>query len=276
MSVGLNTAGWQANLELEFSPRPTKTVLSRKSQFGPLTVQKPLYPEGAVCHIYLLHPPGGVVGGDSLNITAHVKAGSHALLTTPGATKFYRSGGAVATQVQNLTVESNASVEWLPQENIFFPGAYCNLETTIKLSRDAHFIGWEINCLGRPANRESFSFGELESGISIYREDEPILLERLFIDGEQDLAMLSGLRSFPVNANLYVTGVRSETLEKIQSRFPDLIDASIGHTLLDDLLVSRYLGHSTEQARQLFTQIWTMVRPETCGLNASCPRIWST
>jgi urease accessory protein len=83
--------GWQASLALQFCHTPEKTLLHSAHHVGPLTVQRPFYPEGETCHLYLLHPPGGIVGGDSLDITVRLDAKSHTLITMPGASKFYRS-----------------------------------------------------------------------------------------------------------------------------------------------------------------------------------------
>jgi len=150
------TQNWQAKLTLEFKPRGAKTVLVKASRLGPLTVQRALYPEQNVCHVYVLHPPGGVVGGDSLSVTIDQQAHSHALLTTPGATKFYRSAGQVATQTQVFNVAEYATLEWLPQEAIFFPGAQVKTNLTLNLAEHAKAAVWEIQCLGRPAIEEVF------------------------------------------------------------------------------------------------------------------------
>jgi len=91
-----------------------------------LAVQRALYPEADLCHVYLLHPPGGVAGGDLLNISIQVRDGGAALITTPGATKFYRSVAPRAFVRQSLKI-MNGSLEWLPQENILFPGANVGL-----------------------------------------------------------------------------------------------------------------------------------------------------
>ena len=276
LSTVTDNTGWRATLDLGFAARPAKTVLLKRKQFGPLTVQKPFYPEGPVCHLYLLHPPGGVVGGDSLGINCYVGKDSSALITTPGAGKFYRSAGSQARQIQTLTVEKNASLEWLPQENIFFPGANCRIETQVNLQNNSRFIGWEIHCLGRPAIEETFSHGSMVSATTLIREGKPLLTERLRINGESDLGMLTGLRHYPVNASLFATGANAELLDRIQTKFTDVENAVIGHTLLEDVLVSRYIGHSTEQARLLFTAIWQSLRPDINHRPASCPRIWST
>jgi hypothetical protein len=100
----LGTA-WHAELHLGFARSGERTVLRENRHRGPLRVQKALYPEGdAVCQAIVLHPPSGIAGGDHLAISATVETGAHAQLTTPGAGKWYRSGGTEASQVISLSV----------------------------------------------------------------------------------------------------------------------------------------------------------------------------
>src|SRR5258706_10588933 len=116
--------GWEAVLQLAFQRRGDRTVLARRSSFGPLAVQKALYPEGElVCHAILLHPPGGIAGGDRLEIAIDVETGAHPLLTTPGATKRYPSPATEASQSIGTSIARQAGCEWTPPENIFFNAA---------------------------------------------------------------------------------------------------------------------------------------------------------
>jgi urease accessory protein len=267
------TTGWQAQLELGFAPRPGRTALVHRRQRGPLAVQRPFYPEGDACHLYLLHPPGGVVGGDSLHIRADVSAGAQALVTTPGATKFYLSAGDTAEQVQTLCVAQDASLEWLPQENIFFTGALARLKTRIELTDGARFIGWETQCLGRPVIGERFDSGRADFNLHIERDGRPLLLDRIMVTPER-LDGAAGLRGCPVNATLVATPAAQTELEAVRALIAD--QPNTGATLLDDLLVLRYLGDSTEQCRKLFIKVWATIRPAVIGRAPCPPRIWST
>lgn len=269
-------SGWQARIELGFEARAGRTVLAHRARFGPLSVQRPFYPEGELCHVYLLHPPGGIAGGDRLTINVETKAGAAALITTPGAGKFYRSAGPRAEQSVNLKVAEGASLEWLPQENILFPGADIELETHIELAAGARFLGWEIQCLGLPANGERFDSGRARIGCRIERDGEPLLIERLSIEAERDLSGPAGLRGQPVVGTLYATCDDEAPLALCRDILHDDAAIDAGATLLDGLLVARLVAPSTAAARACFVELWRLLRPALLGREAVPPRIWQT
>ncbi|MBK1644707.1 urease accessory protein [Thiocapsa imhoffii] len=267
---------WSGRLQLDIGVRAGRSRVIRKEQRGPLTLQRAFHPEGAPCHLYLLHPPGGVVGGDRLEIEIGVATGAHALITAPGATKFYRSAGPVARQRLALRVATGAVLEWLPHENIFFSGAACALDLVIDLVGDGRFLGWEVHCFGRPTIAERFLGGQVESGLRVQRDGKPILDERLRVAG---LAALNGpalLRGFPICATFILTGVDSSQLALARRRLDSCSDFPVAATLLDDLLLIRALAHEVEPVTLLFGALWSDLRPAVLGLAACPPRIWAT
>ncbi len=268
-------SGWYASLSLGFRKTPGRTVLAERRHQGPLAVQRAFYPEGDLCHVYLLHPPGGVAGGDQLHIRARVDTGASALVTTPGAAKFYRSIGPTAIQQQRLNVDGG-SLEWLPQENILFPGADAELSTRVDLSADASFIGWEINCLGRPVIGERFESGRARFSFSLLRDGLPLLHERLTVDSDEALYGAAGLRGQPVVASLYATTDDERLSEELRDLIPEENRPQLGITQMDGLLIARYLGDSTETARRLYIEIWQALRPAILNRAPCAPRIWNT
>ncbi len=268
--------GWTARLELEYGRRDERTVLVRNHHRGPLVVQKPLYPEDEVCHTCLLHPPAGVVGGDILDIHVVAGKGSKALVTTPGATKFYRSQGKEAQQKQQLTVKEDAGLEWFPQDSILFPGSHARIQTRIDLADSARFIGWEVLCLGLPVNKQRLVSGSLQSVLTLYREGIPVILDRLMVQDERDLESCVGLRGFPVTATLVATCEQEQLLPLLRERQMQEPDSLYGVTLIDGFIVVRYLGYSTFAARALLTELWKILRPPVMGRAACLPRIWRT
>ena len=272
-ALGHPGCGWQASLELGLGPWHGRTTLMHRRQRGPLAVQRPFYPEGEVCHLYLLHPPGGVVAGDGLAIKVHLEPGAKALITTPGATKFYRSLGDQASQTSHLQLEDQAALEWLPQENIHFSGVNAALRTRVNLAGTSRFLGWECQCLGRPALGEAFDRGDLDCQFQLWREGQPLLLERLRITPQGRLGA-AGLRGRPVTAALVATPAGQTELETAVALLGEGDQAGV--TLLEHLLVVRYLGDSTEACRHLFTRLWRALRPPVLGLDPCPPRIWAT
>ena len=279
-----NQPGWQARLSLGFARRESRTILGQASHFGPLRVQRPFYPEGAaVCHVALLHPPGGVVGGDELRIDVALDQGTHALLTTPAAGKFYRSAGPLAHQFQQFAVAPGAMLEWLPQETILFSGARVQTLTRVELSGDAGFIGWEILGLGRPAAGELFSTGEYRQDFELWRDDEPLYLEQgCYGGGAPILDAPWGLQGRPVSGLLVcAAAVPGDVINAIRAEWKAIIPASPTPELatvsqLDGVLIGRYLGSSTAWARRLFILAWGLLRPAVLS-RPPCPsRFWNT
>ncbi|WP_020560888.1 urease accessory protein UreD [Thiofilum flexile] len=271
----ISGAGWEARLALTFTQQQHKTVLSQREQRGPLALQRPFYPEGGVCHGYILHPPGGVVGGDQLTIAVQVQPEAHALLTTPGATKFYRSAGLHAHQQQLFDINSG-TLEWLPQESIYFPHTLSTISTDIHLQGNARFIGLEVHCLGRPASHERFDAGQVTISLRLHRDGKFLVMDKQRIHQLADLESSAGLRSNPVFATLIATPCNTETLEAVQNLCLNLADGLAGATLMREVLIVRYLGQHTATAHQLGRSIWALIRPQIIGKTATPPRIWST
>ena len=268
--------GWPAALRLGFALRDGRTRLVDRYRHGPLAVQRAFYPEGDVPHCYLLHPPGGVVGGDRLEVDLGIGEGAHALITTPGAAKLYRSAGAEARVAQHLRVADGGVLEWLPQETILFPGARARVATEVELAGTARFIGWEVQCLGRPANGERFDRGRADLALAIRRDGRPLLLERLRVEAGAGLDGASGLRGHPVAATLVAAGTGPEDLEAVRAGIPAEPALTWAATRVDDLLVVRALAGYAEPAHRLLRAVWGILRPRLLGRPPCPPRIWAT
>lgn len=272
--------GWQADLALDLAPRAGRTALVRKRQKGPLTVQRAFYPEPPRCHLYLLHPPGGVVGGDQLRLAVSAASGAQAVLTAPGASKFYRSAGPGATLRQCLSVEDGGVLEWLPPEVILFPGARVSSQTRIMLRGRARFIGWDVLSLGLPFSGDRFDQGQADLEQRIERDGRPLLSERLRIGvGEPCAASLDGptrLRGRPVVASLVAVGAAADDLTAARGVVDEASGLWLGITLIDDLLVVRCLAERVEPAFRQFRALWRVLRPRLLGVEPCPPRIWAT
>jgi urease accessory protein len=253
-------------------------VLASRRHDGPLVVQKPLYPEGdAVCHTIVVHPPAGIAGGDELEITVRAAEDAHVLLTTPGAGKWYRSAGSWARQRLALVAGKGACLEWLPQETIVFDGALAELRTEVQLTADAVYIGWEVLCLGRTGSGEHYGSGECRPRTQLWRDGKPLWFEHGRIEAGGPLTHSpAGLGGHPVCGTLLAAapGVGAELLSACRQE--QASSGEVAVTLLPGLLVARYLGDSSEAARQYFARLWQRLRPALTGREAVEPRIWKT
>jgi urease accessory protein len=268
---------WRAELALRYEQRDGRTVLAQRHHEGPLVVQKPLYPEGdAVCHTIVVHPPGGIAGGDELHVDAHAGPSAHVLLTTPAAGKWYRSSGPWAQQRVVLKAESAARVEWLPQETILFDRARADIETHVDLAPDAIFIGWDILCLGRAGSGERYTDGECRLHTRVTRAGKLLWFERALIAaGGLFCNSRVGLGGRTVCGTLLAAG---SDIDKLLSacRAECAALGATGVTQMPGVLVARYLGDSSEAARVYFQRLWKHIRPALTGRGAHEPRIWKT
>lgn len=269
-------SSWKARLALDFAFQDEKTVLAGRSHDGPLVVQKPLYPEGReVCHAIIVHPPGGIAGGDELSLQVRTGTGASTLLTTPGAAKWYRSAGPWAKQ--SVAFDVQGALEWLPQETIVFDGALADSAYDVDLGAQAGFIGWDIVCLGRTGSGEKFSRGTFRSSVQVRREGRLLWRERGRIDGGGRLLdSPAGLAGNPVFGTLFASApaIDSKILDRLREHKPTLGAGAV--TLLPGVLLARYLGGSSEAARRYFIALWRILRPALMGREAIEPRIWQT
>lgn len=276
---------WAASIELGFQLRPdgnhTATRLTDISHQGPLRVQRPFYPEGrhGCCHVYLLHPPGGLVSGDALSIEAQVGEGAHTLLTTPAAAKLYKadSHGVAWAQHTKLTVAKGGILEYLPQETLAFDGSRGEQTTTIELATGAKCLGWEILALGRPASKLPFITGHLEQRFRLLMDGRPLWLERQPMDPTHPRFKGHwGQGGATVQATLWVVGLDDEAgaIEALRETLPENHRWAV--TRRRGVLLLRYLGQERNEAWALCQQAWELLRPRLTGQPASVPRIWLT
>lgn len=267
-----SSSSWRAHMAMNFIAGPQRTFVKRQHT-GPLGMQRAFYPEGDVCHVYLLHPPGGVVGGDSLEIEAETTERAAGFVTTPGATKFYRSAGQIATFNQSLNIHGG-SLEWFPQENIYFDGASVRTHTQINITSGSRFMGWEIQVLGRQAGGYVFQEGHVDASLQLEIDHKPVLLDRLRVTGTQSLQSRTGLRGHSVYGTQIFYPFNAESIDSARK----VAQSTVGFymTAFDNCLIVRYLGDDSESARAGFSALWQFLRKQVNAREGIAPRIWST
>ncbi|WP_445289009.1 urease accessory protein UreD [Variovorax atrisoli] len=274
---------WHARLHLSYQHESERTV-ARFRHDGPLRILQSLYPEGdAVCHNVLVHPPGGLVGGDTLDIEIEGADGSHGLITTPGASRFYRSEGDLALQRTRIRLAAGARLEWLPLEAICYSGCRAENRLSIEVEPGAELIGWDVTALGLPNAGQPFERGTYLQHIEV----PGIWLERGRIDAADHRLLQSpiGLGGHRCMASLFfVAGspVARARRDALLAHARSLLEASplaesAGATSPHaEVVVLRVLAPVVEPAMQLLRQVWQAWRAELWRLPAATPRIWST
>ncbi len=289
------TLHWLANYQAELGFIDEKTRLGKTTHFGPLRVQRPFYPEGNICaHLYLLHPPGGLVAGDYLTIGLHLHPHAQALMTTPSAGKIYNNiTERKQFQKVSLQVEECAVLEWMPQETLVFDGAEGELITEVELSDHAQFMGWDIVCLGRPSSEDWFERGSIRQVLSIKRNGLPLFIERNLICADADIMQdKAGLASQAVFGSFVLTN-DEDKIPELDEEQREALEAMAALTETSDqlrgqakglvavthkpgLVIVRYLGPCADNAKKVFIKYWQWMRPFVNGREACAPRIWNT
>ena len=273
---------WHANLDIRYTLENDKT-LARYEHKGPLRILQSLYPEGdAVCHNVLVHPPGGLVGGDTLDITIDVGAGAHGLITTPGATRFYKSLGEPALQHVHAHVQENARLEWLPLEAIAYSACQAENRAIFNLVPNAEMLAWDVTALGLPNANMPFEAGSFMQHIEI----PGVWLERGRIDALDDRLMNGplGMAGNRCLASIFFATGTAMTRDRKEQALTIARDVMEAHPLYvtagatcpnDHVVVVRVLSPLVEPAMDLLRLVWVSWRKELWQMQATTPRIWA-
>jgi urease accessory protein len=273
---------WRAQLDIDYRQEAGRTV-ARHVHSGPLRILQSLYPEGeTVCHNVLVHPPGGLVGGDTLDISIQCHSGSHALITTPGATRFYRSEGPLALQRTHIRMAAQSRLEWLPLESLCYSACQAENRMTMQLEPGAELLGWDITALGLPNAQQPFDSGQFLQHIEI----PGIWLERGVIDANDQRLLNSpaGLAGMRCTASLFfATGYPMDRHRK-QRALDCARDVLAHHALAasagvtspnGQVLIARVLTPLVEPAMDVLRQLRNTWRKELWSMGPVSPRIWS-
>ncbi|MES2399476.1 MAG: urease accessory protein UreD [Pseudomonadota bacterium] len=274
---------WHAQLDLDYSLENGRCV-ARHKHTGPLRILQSLYPEGdGICHNVLVHPPGGLVGGDTLDIGITSKAGTHGLITTPGATRFYRSDGEPAIQRTSITLDAGARMEWLPLEALCYSDCLAENHLRMTLAPGAELLGWDVTALGLPAAEKFFDKGSFRQRIEV----PGVWLESAHIRAADTLLMNGplGMAGHRCIATLFFAAGSKLDRNRRQSALDIAREVIEAHPLRataaatspdGQIVLVRVLSPVVEPAMGLLRQLWLAWRTHLWALPSSSPRIWST
>lgn len=272
---------WQGKLNLTYDYQQNKTQLVSQLMQAPLKIQRSFYPEGAeTCHTTILHTAGGIVGGDQLLQTIHLKPYSQVVITTPSASKIYRSNGLQSQQNINIYLDAHSCLEYIPQESIIFNQANYQQTLNIYLTENSHYFGWEWVRFGRTARGETFIEGNWRSNTHLYYENKPLWVDRQWFPASEILwNSPHGLFNQPLVGTIVYSG---KPLNKAQiTAFRQLGETFIkngeyGVTRTQNHgLLCRYRGSSLSELKQWSLAVWSLLREEIWSRSSIKPRVWS-
>ncbi len=274
-----NKSSWLGNLKLVYAYNRGQTKLASAYSQAPLKIQRPFYPEGnTICHSVILHTAGGIVGGDRLCQDIHLQPQTQALITTPAASKIYRSNGQSGRQKIIIRIGDRGYLEYLPQETIVFNGAIFRQNLHIELGRQATWLAWEIIRFGRSARGEIFNQGEWRAYTEVWQQGKPLWIDRQWLPGNEELFFsLNGLAGKPVVGTLSWIGkpVTSTLVQEVRNLWQPQKDSSeMGVTQLLQGLLCRYRGDSITEVKNWFIPVWQLLRQAEGKYSGIKPRVW--
>jgi urease accessory protein len=263
VSTTASRVGRDGALALRFERRGAGTVLASSRSVLPLQVLAPLALDDVAAVVSMLNPTGGVLGGDRLAVAVDVGAGARACVTTPSATRIYRTERGPAEQAVRLTVGAGASLEWVPDHTIPFPGSALRQSIEADVGDDAALILIDAWAAGRVARAEAWQFARLDSAITV-RDGRGLLLHDRFVLPLEIAADGLGLaEASPYFASVVV--VTDDALGRLADALADvaIAGAALGAARLPRRgLLVRCLAASAPALGEALDAVWRLARRE--------------
>jgi urease accessory protein len=263
--------GRDGALRLDFERRGAATVLARSRFTLPLQVMTPVELDDPAAVVSILNPTGGLVGGDRLAIDARVGAAAHACITTPSATKVYRTTADAAVQDVSLRLETDAVCEWVPDHTIPYEGSALRQRITAEVGDGACLILVDAFAAGRVGRGETWAFRLLDSAITIRDAKGWLLCDRFVLgsDGFLDPRALGASEGRPYFATLVVIAADVEAFRReVAARFPPRGDVAVAAGSLPRRgALVRCLAPSAPLLLDALDGLWASARRHVLGLS---------
>jgi urease accessory protein len=239
----------------------------------PLQALEPVDLDGSgVATLFLLNPTGGVLGGDDLDTAVEIGPGAHVCLSTPSATRVYRSSGAPSTVRTTVRVGKGARLEYVPDHLILSPGARLAQRLDVELARGASAIVSDAWAVGRVARGEAWRFDLLESGI-VARDPEGLLFkDRLVLEGTASWGGLGGTEGMAYVATVVCLAPAHPALGDLERAIAGSLTAPTGEAtagvtaLARGGVVARILAATAPAMQSLVARAWAACRAELWAL----------
>jgi len=222
--------------------------------------------------LFLINPTGGVLGGDHLETRVELGAGCRVCLSTPSATRVYRSTGSPAIQRVTARVGEGARLEYMPDHLIPSPGARLIQSIEIHLARGASAVLCDAWSVGRMARGEAWLFHLLDSGIVVTDAEGLLFKDRLVLNGAQGWGGLGAAEGLVYVATVLCLAPSHPRLDGLADALADSIaepgsEARAGVTpLARGGILVRVLAPSAPAMQRTIEAAWSTCRAWLWGL----------
>jgi urease accessory protein len=257
--------GRDGRLRLVFERRGGRTVLTRSGWTLPLQILAPLDLDDPATIVSMLNTTGGLVGGVRLVVDVNAGADTHVCLTTPSATRIYRTTGAPAVQEVRLRVGAGALLEWLPDHAIPFAGSAFRQSIHVEMGRGARLVLVDAFSVGRVARGEAWRFATLDSALAVRDDAGWLLLDRFVIDGDRGWSGLGHTEGAPYFATAVIIGpIDTRALTDAVAQGPG--GMAVGELARGGVLV-RCLARNAIELADAVELVWRVARRSLVGID---------
>jgi urease accessory protein len=265
--------GREGFLRLRFARSGAATILAQSRFSLPLQVLTPLTLAEGSSYLMLLNPTGGVLGGDCLTTEIVQEAGTHVCLTTPSATRIYRTAEKPAILQTVIRLGEESTLEYFPDHVIPHRGSALRQSLRVELARGSRAIIFDSMASGRIAHGERWCFTEMDSRIGVYARARPAYINRTrIVPNEMTPGQFGSMRDFDYLCCLGIfadgftrwNGVCAAANEELQHT-PEIHGGAT--ELSQGGCVVRFLARSAFDMTRANQKLWDVARSLVAGLS---------
>jgi urease accessory protein len=258
-------------LELSFREAGGRTVLEHRRFAHPLQALVPFYAtDGTLCML-MLNISGGMVGGDRLTTKIDLGANAHAVLTTASAAKAYRTIGPPAAQLSRITLETNATLEYLPDHLIPHAGALVEQSIQVEMASGSRAILYDAMAAGRVGRGERWQFRSIRSDIAITTDGRPLYLSRSLVSPQtQPLDQLGWMENANYLGTMIVVANEARNWQPLVNAFHAAMQEIQGvrggaSALARGGCLARFTSMTADGLNRTALKLWAIARLELTG-----------
>ena len=260
-------------LRLRFARSGANTILAQSRFSLPLQALTPLTLADGASYLMLLNPTGGVLGGDHLTTEIMLESETHVCLTTPSATRIYRTAEKPALLETLVSLGEGATLEYFPDHIIPHVGSALRQSLRIEMARGSRAILLDSMASGRVAHGERWSFTEMDSRTEVYACGRPAYLNRTKIIPAAKRPDRQGwMEEFDYLSclSLFADGFTrwKEVCAALNEELKGMPGVRGGATLLSQGgCVARFLTRSASDMTPANKKLWDVARGQLAGLS---------